>query len=136
MRSGLMDRFMSVNGLTVNGEYDSYPSLGIITQTKKLALRRGAWFRVLNRVERGIIDLTVRYVDCIRSKRLAKVVTAIMEKLQYALESVVGRLMRTVGLPLARKLSDIAVSWGNRLASTWADDLAFARFLVSNLTIT
>jgi len=131
-----MDRFMSVNGLTVNGEYDSYPSLGIITQTKKLALRRGAWFRVLNRVERGIIDLTVRYVDCIRSKRLAKVVTAIMEKLQYALESVVGRLMRTVGLPLARKLSDIAVSWGNRLASTWADDLAFARFLVSNLTIT
>ena len=58
--------------------------------------------------------------------------TAIMEKLQSAVESIVDRLVRTVGLPLARKISDIAVSWGNRLASFWADDLAFARFLVVN----
>jgi diacylglycerol kinase len=59
-------------------------------------------------------------------------VTAIMEKLQSAIESIVDRLVRTVGLPLAQKISDIAVSWGNRLASMWANDLAFARFLVVN----
>ncbi len=45
-----------------------------LTDAKKTALRRGIWFRSLNRVERGIIDLTVKYVDNIKSAKLAKVV--------------------------------------------------------------
>jgi hypothetical protein len=122
---------MSVLRFATKGEQDSPPSVGTLAEAKKLALRRGVWFR-LNRVERGIIDLTVRYVDCIKSGVLAKVVAVIMEKLQSSMESIVDRLVRTVGLPLARKISDIAVSWGNRLASMWADDVAFARFLVVN----
>jgi hypothetical protein len=40
--------------------------------------------------------------------------------------------VRTIGLPLARKISEIAVSWGNLLASKWAEDRAFASFLVFN----
>ena len=103
-----------------------------LAQTKKLALRRRVWFGTLNRLERGIIDLTVKYVDSIRSAKLAKLVTAIIGKLQSALECTVDRLVRTIGLPLAKKISDIAIRWGNRLASLWADDLAFARFLVFN----
>ena len=63
---------------------------------------------------------------------LAKVLTAIIDKLQCAVESIVDRLVRTVGLPLAQKISDIAVSWGNHFACMWADDLAFAKFLVVN----
>ena len=122
---------MSVLGFATKGEQDSPPSVGTLAEAKKLALRRGFWFR-LNRVERGIIDLTVRYVECIKSGVLAKVVTVIMEKLQSSMESIVDRLVRTVGLSLARKISDIAVRWGNRLASMWADDFAFARFLVVN----
>jgi hypothetical protein len=101
-------------------------------QEKKLALRRRVWFKLLSRVERGIIDLTVRYVDCIKSAKLAKVVTAIIDKLKIATESIVDRLVRNVGLPLALRISQIAVSWGNSLASKWAEDCAFARFLVIN----
>ena len=123
---------MSVLGFATKWEQDSPPSVGTLAEAKKLALRRGVWFRLLNRVERGIIDLTVRYVDSIKSGVLAKVVAVIMEKMQSSMESIVDRLVRTVGLSLARKISDIAVSWGNRLASMWADDLAFARFLVVN----
>ena len=118
--------------LAARREQDSAPSVRMLAEAKKIALRHRVWFRLLNRVERGIIDLTVRYVDSIKSVTLAKVVTAIMDKLQCALESVVDRLVRTVGLPLAQKVSDIAVSWGNTLASMWADDRAFARFLVVN----
>jgi len=113
-------------------EHDSPPSVGAIAEAKKLALRHRVWFRTLRRVERGIIDLTVKYVDNIKSVMLAKVLTAIMEKLQSAVESIVDRLVRTVGLPLAQKISDIAVSWGNHLAAKWAYDLAFAKFLVVN----
>lgn len=111
-------------------------SIKKLAETKKTALRHGVWFRSLNRVERGIIDLTVRYVKSIKSTKLAKVVTAIIEKLQTTIESMADKLVRTVGLPLARKISNIAVSWGNYSASLWAEDCAFARFLAFNLSKT
>ena len=107
-------------------------SIHQLSEVRKMALRRKVWFKSLSRVERGIIDLTVRYVDNVKSSKLAKVLTAIISKLESAMENKVDRLVRVVGLPLARKISEIAVSWGNHLASLWADDLAFARFLVFN----
>ncbi len=107
-------------------------SIGTLAEAKKAALRRGVWFRSLNRIERGIIDLTVRYVENIKSTMLAKIVTAIIEKLQITIESMADKLTRTVGLPLARKMSNIAVSWGNRSASKWAEDRDFARYLAFN----
>jgi hypothetical protein len=124
--------FMRGTGLTVKRELAGSPSVGMLAQAKKLALRRGVWFKTLNRVERGAIDLTVKYVDSVKSQKLAKLLTAIISKLQSAMESVVDKLVRTIGLPLARKISNIAVSWGNRLASVWACDRSFARFLVVN----
>ena len=115
-----------------NSKEDTGLSIGRLAEVKKPALRRGIWFRSLSRLERGVIDLTVRYVDSIKSTKLAKVVTAIIGKLQYAMESALDKLVRTIGLPLARKISNIAVSWGNCLANFWADDPVFARFLVIN----
>ncbi len=134
--SRLDHAIMRLKGLADNWKLDTFPSVDILLQTKRLALRRGIWFKILNRVERGIIDLTVKCVDDIRSVKLAKVVTAIIDKLHFAVESTVDRLVRTIGLSLARKISNIAVNWGNRLASIWADDRAFARFLVFNFTKT
>lgn len=96
---------------------------------KKVALRRGVWYRALNRLERGVIDLTVKYVDSIRSSKLATLVTAILDKLHAASESMLDRLTRSVGYSLAQRISGIAVSWGNRAAQAWADDSAFARYL-------
>lgn len=111
-------------------------SLGTLAEAKKAAFRRGIWFRVLNRVERGVVDLTMRYVDDIKSTKLAKVLTAIMEKLQLATESIADRLARTVGVSLAKKISDIAVSWGNGSASQWAEDRSFARYLAFSVART
>jgi hypothetical protein len=107
-------------------------SVGKLFEARKVALRRGVWFRALNRLERGIVDLTVKVLDCIKSGKLAKVLKAVVEKLQIALENKADKLVRTIGLRLARKISNIAISWGNRLASKWAEDRAFARFLVFN----
>jgi hypothetical protein len=52
-----------------------------------------------------------------------------MEKLQLTMETIADKMVRTAGLPLARKISNLAVSWGNRSASKWADDRDFARYL-------
>jgi hypothetical protein len=109
---------------------DNCLTVGRLAEAKKTALRRGVWFRVLNRVERGIIDLTVRYVEVIKSTKLAKVVTAIIEKLQNATENRLERLVRTIGLALSQKLSKIAISWGNKSASQWANDRSYAKYLL------
>jgi hypothetical protein len=68
-------------------------------------------------------------VDNIRSAKLATIVTAIMNKLELAMESMVERTVRTVGRSIAQKVSRIALSWGNRSASQWAEDPGFARYL-------
>ena len=104
-------------------------SVGRLVEARRTALRCGVWFRVLNRIERGILDLTVRCVDRIRSARLAKVVTAILIKLKLAMESAVERMVRVVGRSLALKVSSIALSWGNVSALQWAEDPVFARYL-------
>ncbi len=116
-------------GNTSKAKSNNSVSPGKLAEFKKVALRRGTWFRALSQIERGVIDLTVKYVDNIRSEKLANVVTAIIAKLQLAMESTADRLVRTIGLPLARKNSNIAVSWGNSSASKWAEDLAFAKYL-------
>ncbi len=100
-----------------------------LVEAKRTALRRGVWFRVLNRVERGVLDLTVRCVDKIESAILAKVVTAILIKLKLAMESTVEKLVRVVGRSLTQKVSRIALNWGNVSASQWAEDTLFARYL-------
>jgi hypothetical protein len=107
----------------------SLVSLVKLAEARRAAFRRGVWFRVLNRVERGVVDLTMRYVDDIKSSKLAKVLTAILDKLALATESMADRLVRTVGVPLAKKMSIIAVNWGNVSASGWAEDAGFARYL-------
>jgi hypothetical protein len=121
--------FMRVKELALKGELCRSLSVGLLTQAKKLALRRGVWFRTLNRIERAIIDLTVKCVDSIKSGRLAKMLTAIIDKLQSAMESIVDRLVRTIGVPLAEKISCVAAGWGNVSAESWASDLSFAAFL-------
>ena len=114
----------------LNSKIVQYPvSVKQIVIFKKTALRQGIWFRALNLVERGILDLTSRYVANIKSTKLANVVSAILEKLKIASEGVVDRLVRTVGFSLAKKASCVAQSWGNRSAITWGQDADFARYL-------
>jgi len=79
------------------------------------------------------VDLTMRYVDDVKSSKLARVLTAIMEKLVQATEGMAERLVRTVGRELARKASDVAVGWGYCSAWAWACDSGFARYLAVNM---
>ena len=109
--------------------FDAVLSIGKLVEARRFALRRGVWFRVLSRVERGVVDLTVRYVDDIKSTKLAKVLTAILEKLALAAESVVDRMVKSFGLVQTRKISGVAVGWGYVGALAWAEDRGFARFL-------
>jgi hypothetical protein len=92
---------------------------------KLRAIRNRIWFRMLDRTERGIIDLTIRVVDMVRSDRLAKILSNPIGKLREAMKSTIERV-REIGRPLAEKLSGVASDWGNLRAKDWTKDEFYA----------
>lgn len=94
------------------------------------AIRRGIWFRILNRAERAQIELTVKIVKRVRSLLLTKVLTSLMTKLLNALESKVEHLTREVGQHLAKGIGLIAQSWGHTTAFLWKSEHSFVRYLI------
>lgn len=96
---------------------------------KRKAVRKHVWYRVLPKIERSIVDLTIRCVDRIRSSKLALIISRIVCKLLKTLKSKVLMQITQAGCKLAGKLSRIAVSWGYKEASAWKLDKNFARYL-------
>ena len=102
------------------------------TQLVKLrlkAIRAGVWFRALPRIDRVLIDLTIKVASSIRSATLARNILAVTKKLEGLLESRLLRAFRGVALQLAQKLSIAAQKWGNASAKRWASDVSFVTFL-------
>ena len=96
---------------------------------KRRALRKRVWFKVLDRAERAIMDLTIQIVREIRSQTLKEMLMTISEKLMEAMKSQVAKLTETIGRVLARRIARLAFSWGNREALKWAKNPNFIRYL-------
>jgi len=97
--------------------------------SRQRAMRKHLWFKVLNQSERAIFNLTIQCVEQVKSSKLAKIITAIIEKLAYSMKSKVERLSESIGRSLAQKISSLASSWGNLEAQKWAEDNLFVRYL-------
>ena len=110
--------------VSINGPLTREVIVGLRTR----ALRRRVWFNALDRIERGLVDVTIRWVDRVRSGRLATVLLRILAKLARAMEHGMVRVLER-GRSMALWLSELAVGWGNSLAFAWRDDLAFQRAL-------
>ena len=99
-----------------------------LVKLRRRAMRAGVWFRSLPRIDRVLVDLSIHVVDCVRSVHLARCLFAVAGKLEGLLESKLKRAFREFGLPIASKISALALGWGYDAARFWADDLRFARF--------
>ena len=97
----------------------------LILELRRRALRRGVWFRVLDRAERAILDLAPKCVDRPRSPRLIDAIAKIIVKLKVALASPIVKLRSQIGWPLAQKISQIAQRWGNKKAREWAEAVSY-----------
>lgn len=93
------------------------------------ALRKGVWFKSLSRVERSIVDLTIRCVDRVHSNVLRRTVVAILDKLLETLEEEYLKRVERLGQEIAQKICEIAVQWGNPHARLWKHDSSFIKFL-------
>ena len=78
---------------------------------KTRGLRRRLWYSTLSRMERGLVDLTIRWVDKVRSGRMTETLLRILAKLALALETGMGRVLGR-GRELALRASSLAVGWG------------------------
>ena len=100
-----------------------------LAKLKLKAMRSGAWFRALRRIDRALIDLTIKVASTVRSATLARSILALARKLEGIMESSFSRAIREVGFPLAQKISALAQKWGSTSARIWASDSSFAHFL-------
>ena len=100
-----------------------------LTLIKWRSMRRKVWFRVLDRIERAIINLTIGCVQRVRSLKLERIISTIVDKLTNAMKSMLEKLTEDIGRPLAQKLSRIAWNWGNKSAVQWAEDHIFIQYL-------
>mgnify|MGYP005846529017 CR=1 FL=1 len=102
-----------------------------LVKLRQKAIRAGVWFRALQRIDRALVDLTIRVASSIRSPFLAKSILSVTRKLEECLESKFLRAVREIGFPLTQKLSLFAQQWGNKTAKNWANDEGFARYWTS-----
>jgi len=100
-----------------------------LAKLKRKAMRYGVWFRALRRIDRVLIDLTIKVACNVRSVVLAKSILALARKLEGIMESGFSRALREVGFQRAQKLSLVAQKWGNLSANEWSSDPSFAGFL-------
>jgi hypothetical protein len=100
----------------------------VLIGMKTRGLRRRLWYSALSRMERGLVDLTIRWVDKVRSGRMTETLLRILVKLAMALETGMGRVIGR-GRVLAAKASELAVGWGNLSAFSWQFEQAFCNAL-------
>jgi len=100
-----------------------------LARIRTIAIRKGVWYKTLDKAERGLVELTIRIVKRIGSPLLKRVLTSIFRKLQTVMENKIAYFARKAGRQLAEKLSLIAQSWGNASAFWWRAENNFIRFL-------
>ena len=113
------------------------PERGSLMKLKRLSMRSGAWFRALNWKQRGLMDLTMRTVDRIRSSLLLKVLAPLVRRLLEAIGGdartgtlvLMGKGAFDMMRGVAEKIVAVAQKWGNKSAKKWLDE-GFLKYLV------
>ena len=93
------------------------------------ALRRRVLFSALDGLERGILYLSARVVDRVRSGVLGAQLVEIVAKLGEALKCGFTRHVESFGVRQAVKMVQAAVGFGSRVAHEWLNGVGFARYL-------
>jgi hypothetical protein len=103
-----------------------------LAKIKSRAIRTRIWYKALSRIERGILDLTIRCVDEVRSNTLSRTITTIIGKILQCYEERFLAKAETAGRKIAQTICDTAARWGNPSCSSWKRDKHFLIFLGIN----
>ena len=90
------------------------------------------WFKMLSRLERNMLDLTINYVSTVKSRVLSKILINILSKISFVLNCGFLKEVDAVGRPIAQKFILIAKSWGNKHALNWIRQESYVECLGMN----
>jgi hypothetical protein len=116
---------------TSHGADSGFLEKAQLMKLKLKAMRAGVWFKALPRIDRVLVDLTIRVAGAVRSFTLAQNILTVVRKLESVMESRFARAVKEVGFPMARRLSLVAQKWGNAAARSWESDKGFAKYLAA-----
>ena len=102
---------------------------GFLLKIRRRAIRKRVYYRALDRLERGILDLSSRLLDSAQSVVLLQQLFEIVMKLEEALKGRFQRHVESFGVRRVAQIIMQAVKFGYRDAVRWLRDPGFMEYL-------
>jgi hypothetical protein len=100
-----------------------------LNDLKRKAIRGKVWFRSLDGLERGILNLSAKILDVVdKVSCLGIELTKIVTKIEDALKSLFERRLESYGFKRAGEIIKLAIRFGYYTALRWFDD-SFTRYV-------
>ena len=103
----------------------------LLREVRGIALRKRVWYRALDEIERGIVNLTISVVESVKSPTLVREISKILAKLREAFKSAFIKHVEDYGFRKLMDVINVAVGFGNVEALRWGSE-SFARLLAVN----
>jgi hypothetical protein len=100
-----------------------------LKEVRKRAIRGNVWFRTLDCLERGILNLSAKILDVIHSESLQVELSKIVSKIEDALRGVFEKRFLSYGLSRAKEIVANAVKLGCNDAVGWLTNSSFAKYV-------
>ncbi len=100
---------------------------------KKKAIKRKVWFEKLSNMERSLINLTIKYVEEIKSKILYKTLKIIIEKIKKCLGPTFKEKTILKGQETAEKIAEIASYLKIKTFKKWIKGKTYITWLGTTL---
>ena len=101
-----------------------------LSEVRRQALRRRVWYSTLDGLERGILTISAKIINGVKSNLLNIQIVRIIAKLRDACKSGFVRHMERFGVERVRIVQAEAIKWGYLGAATLSRDLGFIRYLM------
>jgi len=103
----------------------------LLREVRGIALRKRVWYKALDEIERGIVNLTISVVESVKSLTLVRELVKILAKLREAFKSAFVKHVEDYGFRKLMDVINVAVGFGNVEALKWGSE-SFARLLALN----
>jgi hypothetical protein len=100
-----------------------------LSDIRRQALRKRVWFSALNAVERGILSISAKVIDSVKSSVLNLHLMSIVSKLRDACKSGFVKHLERFGVNRVEVIRVQAASFGYNWAEGLLSDSRFARYL-------
>lgn len=107
-------------------------SQSFLKKIRKKAIRKRIWYKAIDSIDRGIVNLTINLVENIKSLTLLKVLKSILKKIKESHKSDFIKHCETYGLIKAEKIVKQAIDFGYEYATTWLSYRSFSQLLALN----